>query len=124
MSWAIGYDDKNHRDIGYGVPAKCDYPDCEEMINRGLGYVCGGDFGCGLFFCSEHRNHTEVDDDFVEVCERCAAQIKDESADIELFKPKPDVNEWIKHKLNDKSWQKWRDKNPGWVAKNRNWSAK
>ena len=129
MSWSVGYDDKNQRDIGYGVPATCDHPDCDEMINRGLGYVCGGeayggDYGCGLFFCAEHRNYTEFEDDAVEVCERCAALIKDESADIDLFKPKTDVQQWIQHKLNDESWQKWREKNPDWVAKNRNIGAK
>lgn len=42
MGWAIGYDTTWGRDIGYGVPATCDYPSCTEAIDRGLGYVCGG----------------------------------------------------------------------------------
>ena len=28
MGWSIGYDEKWQRDIGYGVPAICDYPGC------------------------------------------------------------------------------------------------
>lgn len=59
MSWAVGYDAKWHRDIGYGVPATCDYPGCAAEIDRGLGYVCagepyGGEHGCGLYFCDAH----------------------------------------------------------------------
>ena len=26
MGWSIGFDSKWNRDIGYGVPATCDYP--------------------------------------------------------------------------------------------------
>lgn len=72
MSWAIGYDDKWKRDIGYGVPAYCDYPGCRVEIDRGLSYVCGGepyggDHGCGLYFCSKHL----FMGDFSQCCERC-----------------------------------------------------
>ena len=59
MGWSVGYDSKWERDIGYGVPAICDHPGCNKEIDRGLGYVCGGEpyggeHGCGLFFCGEH----------------------------------------------------------------------
>jgi hypothetical protein len=59
MGWAIGYDDNWDRDIGYGVPGECDAPGCHARIDRGLGYVCGGqpyggEKGCGLFFCGKH----------------------------------------------------------------------
>ena len=55
MGWSLGYDSNWNRDIGYGVPAYCDHPYCNEEIDRGLSYVCGdalygGDRGCGLFF--------------------------------------------------------------------------
>ena len=43
MGWSIGYDSNWDRDIGYGVPAYCDHPDCNEEIDRGLSYVCGGE---------------------------------------------------------------------------------
>lgn len=54
MGWSIGYDERWKRDIGYGVPATCDHPGCEEKIDRGLSCVCanqqpyGGEHGCGL----------------------------------------------------------------------------
>jgi hypothetical protein len=108
MSWAIGFDNKWQRDIGYGVPAICDHPECNKEIDRGLNYVCtdqepyGGD-GCGLFFCSEHRGYVEDGCD----CEHIA------------FDPKPDVSKWVEWKLTDESWQRWRDENPEQVAEMR-----
>jgi hypothetical protein len=116
MGWSIGYDDKWERDIGYGVPAVCDHPECNEEIDRGLAYVCGGqpyggDKGCGLFFCSKHRQFREFDDgEHAQVCERCA----DDEA--EIFDAKPDVPQWIRWKLEHESWQEWRDENPAEVA--------
>ena len=38
MSWAVGYDSKWQRDIGYGVPSICDHPKCNKEIHRGLSY--------------------------------------------------------------------------------------
>ena len=108
MGWSIGYDPDWKRDIGYGVPAICDHPDCDEEIDRGLSYVCGGepyggDVGCGLFCCATHLYHTT--DVSTQRCERCCEG-------KEPFEPKSDVAEWIQHKLTDSSWQQWRDKNP------------
>ena len=104
MSWAIGYDDFWKRDIGYGVPAFCDHPDCNEKIDRGLAFVCGGepyggDDGCGLYFCEKHLNG------LMQLCRRCSNGSKP-------FKAKPDHPEWVHHKLTDESWQEWRNKNP------------
>ena len=31
MGWSIGYDTNWKRDIGYGVPAKCDHPRCDDL---------------------------------------------------------------------------------------------
>ena len=114
MGWSLGYDDTHKRDIGYGVPTVCDHPDCNEEIDRGLGYVCGGDVyggehGCGLFFCGEHRFYAGKRRDYRPVCRRCYQGRP-------AFNPKPDVAEWIKHKLTDKSWAKWRAENPHDVA--------
>ena len=107
VSWAIGFDSRWNRDIGYGVPAYCDHPKCVALIDRGLSYVCGGepyggDRGCGLYFCSDHGGG--------DVCPRCAN-----------YKPpykrvKPDHPKWVRHKLTDESWQQWRDENPSEVA--------
>lgn len=109
MGWQIGYDENWQRDIGYGVPAICDHPGCTNEINRGLGFVCanqtphGGEFGCGLFFCSDHHN-------FDGQCERC---VKGEDP----FEPKPDLLRWIRWKLEHASWADWRQENPDEVKK-------
>ncbi len=109
MSWSIGYDDGWSRDIGYGVPAVCDHPECNEPINRGLAHVCGkqepygGEDGCGLYFCHAHGGGS--------LCSHCANE------DGETFDPKPDAPEWIQHKLTHPSWLKWRAENPEWVEK-------
>ena len=120
MGWSIstGVDG---RDIGYGVVAFCDHPGCGTEIDRGLGYACGGQHGeteisCGLYFCGKHGGGMQ--------CERCS----DFQFDMEEWKENGDVYKlcprfksfaptfdhplWIKHKLLDKSWKKWRDENP------------
>ena len=108
MSWSIGYDKKWQRDIGYGVPCWCDHPGCTEEINRGLSYVCGGEphggeLGCGLFFCEQHR--------FPTLCESC---VHERPTD---FEAKPDHPEWIQWKMTDESWAEWREENPAEVVK-------
>jgi hypothetical protein len=105
MGYSIGFDSNTKRDIGYGVPAVCDHPGCKKPIDRGLGHMCGGlqtegkwNNGCGLFFCGEHLRVTGV-------CARC-------SSGRTAFKPKADVDEWLRHKLADASWGKWRKAHP------------
>lgn len=99
MGWSIGYDDKWERDIGYGVPAFCDHPDCGAEINRGLSYVCcdeqpyGGAQGCGLYFCQAHHDN------------KCGAA-------HHKIKPTPDHPDWIAHKLLHDSWREWREAYP------------
>lgn len=110
MSWAVGYDTKWLRDIGYGVPATCDHPGCGKGIDRGLAYVCGGEpyggeHGCGLHFCGEHLRQCMSGPR----CDRCLAERPP-------FEPTPDVAEWTSHKLTDPSWQRWRDEHPAQVA--------
>lgn len=109
MSWAIGYDSQWNRDIGYGVPSFCDHPGCNREIDRGLGYVCGGDVygggkGCGLHFCGKHLIG------FPPLCLRCSQK-------EEPFSPKPDHPDWISHKLSDPSWEQWRKENPNEVKR-------
>ena len=106
MSWAIGYDRKWKRDIGYGVPATCDHPGCGAEIDRGLSYVCGGEpyggnRGCGLYFCHQHLKVP-----FMQIasqlCDQCYPRRK------KPFTPTPDVPEWTHHKATDPSWAEWR----------------
>jgi len=114
MSWSIGYDERWHRDVGYGVPAFCDHPGCKQAIDRGLPYVCGGqpfggEHGCGLFFCAAHRHTASARRDHAELCGRC---MRGKSP----YKPTPDDPAWIRWKLDDESWAQWRDENPEAVA--------
>ena len=109
MGWSIGYDTNWHRDIGYGVPAICDYPKCKARIDRGLAYVCGGkepyggENGCGLYFCEKHKFfHHFRNGAYGFYCKRCIAHKPPYS------NPKPDVPQWIKHKMTDPSWAEWR----------------
>lgn len=103
MGWQIGFDDRWNRDIGYGVPATCDHPNCGAKIDRGLSYVCGGEpyggeRGCGLFFCPAHMHHHAK---LPQLCLRCERRRGP-------YKPTPDRPEWLHHKATDPSWAEWR----------------
>jgi len=112
MGWSVG-EGKDGRDIGYGVPALCDHPDCNEQIDRGLSYVCGmintdgEDRGCGLHFCKDHLGYSPK---FGQLCGRCYPRLK------APFTRKPDLPERNEHKLTDESWAQWRAENPDQVA--------
>ena len=59
MGWANCGTDSEGRSIGYAFDATCDEPGCEEKINRGLTYACGGMHGetgydCEKYFCDDH----------------------------------------------------------------------
>lgn len=104
MGWAIGYDERWHRDIGYGVPAFCDHPGCGRLIDRGLACVCGGephggDKGCGLYFCEKHLYIRSLRSP--QLCDRCQKQRKP-------FAPTPDTVTWLRFKMTDPSWARWR----------------
>jgi hypothetical protein len=95
------------RDAGYGVPAFCDHPDCNEEIDRGLSYICGGEpasdsRGCNLYFCWRHLHETSKG----QLCERCWPRRR------KPFDPKPDMPKWMVWKLEDESWAQWREENP------------
>ena len=112
MGWSIGFDSNWNRDIGYGVPAYCDHPSCNKKINRGLGYVCGGEpyggeRGCGLFFCDKHLNYGSKK--LPQLCDKCFPRTK------KPFTPSQDHPDWTTHKLTDASWEEWRKENPEFV---------
>lgn len=112
MGWSVGYGDNWKRDIGYGVPAYCDYPGCDQLIDRGLTHVCGGQpygepRGCGLYFCRKHLHEYSK---LPPLCDRCAPRIR------KPYPAKPDHPSWIYHKLTDPSWEAWRDDNPKEVS--------
>ncbi len=112
MGWSLGFDTNWNRDIGYGVPAICDHPKCDKEIDRGLGYVCGGDIyggekGCGLFFCGHHLSAGG------QLCPKC------DRYDKKPYKAKPDARVWERFKLKHSSWKSWRDENPELVLQMR-----
>src|SRR5215217_8329297 len=77
MGWSIGF--VGGRDVGYGVPAICEHPACNILIDRGVSYACGGsagsnENGCGMFFCGSHLSYplrSENEDYCPSLCERC-----------------------------------------------------
>jgi len=109
MGWQIAFDWNWGRDIGYGVPAECDYPGCQAKIDRGLSWVCGseaygGEHGCGLFFCDEHLRYGRAyGNECARMCTRCYHYRPP-------FAAKPDVKEWLDWKETDESWAEWRAK--------------
>ncbi len=110
MGWSIGFSEALQRDIGYGVPAFCDHPGCTAEIDRGLPYVCGsepygGEHGCGMHFCAEHRQISGLKRHLVELCKRCYHG----KARFDL---KPDHPKWMRWKLRHASWAEWRQENP------------
>lgn len=119
MSWSIGYDDNWGRDIGYGVPAWCDFPGCAKEITRGLDNVCAnseprGGEGCGLYFCAEHHGYFhETNEELSRCCSRCAEG-------REVFDAKPEHPTWLRFKLKDSSWKQWCKENPEDVAEYKN----
>lgn len=62
MGWSDCGTDSQGRPIGYGHSGPCDEPDCQEEIDRGLSYACGGmhgeDNSCEGYFCSSHLSHS------------------------------------------------------------------
>lgn len=103
---------------GYGVPAICEHPGCENKIDRGMSYACGGEpfseYGCDRYFCVEHKRYIDIEDipnidhegdECAELCERCR---KGESP----FDYKPESKTWLKHIVKHWSWKEWREKHP------------
>lgn len=79
MSWAYGKL-ADGREIGYSVSDICNAPGCAKKIDRGLAYVCGGmheggDWGCGKYFCEDHRGPGAVPGgEWVQLCDACIAK--------------------------------------------------
>jgi hypothetical protein len=114
MGWEVGFDKKQNRWVGYGVPCICEHPGCTKEIDRGLSYVCGGepfggDVGCGQYFCEDHLYIAHKKGDSI-LCQRC----------VEGKKPFPrkfEIRSWVEWILNDSSWEQWREENPTEVTR-------
>ena len=108
MGWSVGFDAKQNRFVGYGVPAVCEHPKCHDLIDRGLSHVCGGEpfggeTGCGLYFCERHLKYsTRLPQP---VCDQCLTGAAP-------FPMKPERQQWLRHLLEDSSWAQWRAEHP------------
>jgi hypothetical protein len=110
MGYAFGQNN-NGREIGYGVEAICDQPGCEEEIDHGIAYCCGGVDGiqnagmdgepyCGGFFCGKHLYAGGVCEKCLRKCPDCHGEgVDDEGEDClrcdgggELGHPEPRVH--------------------------------
>jgi len=104
----VCYDGVWRREVGYGVPAFCDHPECRAVIHRGLEHVCGGtalgSAGCGLYFCEKHLASS------LQLCERCLS-------DKPPFSPSGEHRDWLMHKLTHPHWCYWREANAAEVER-------
>ena len=81
MGWANCGEDSKGRPIGYAHSAKCDHPQCDAEIDRGLAYACGGmhgehEYDCERYFCEKHLSEWVKDgSEYLNVCEECAASL-------------------------------------------------
>lgn len=131
MGYSVYYSDKNKRWQGYGVPAYCDHPDCKNVIDRGMAYVCCDNQehtnSCGGFYCAEHESLCTLiaEDEFEDVEQDDVQELLDDYGLEEMpvfdedgyfyhcqhkpieVKEHPD---WLKHIEKDESWQEWREK--------------
>ena len=103
---------------GYGVPTICEHPDCNEEIDRGMSFACGGEpfseYGCDRYFCGNHLVlhgfNVGGGREYKQVCERCDKRKSP-------FPYKSEHPTWVKHLLKDKSWEEWRKGNPDEVKR-------
>lgn len=86
MGWAHCGTDINGRPIGYAHRAKCDWPGCENDIDRGLDYACGGmhgesEYACEKYFCHKHLVTAKLPNGDIEgFCPSCITSLEDSDA--------------------------------------------
>jgi len=89
MGWSrCGVNNDTGEEMGYAVEGVCHHPGCEEKIDHGLAYVCGGmhENGetCGYYFCQNHLFMGKLNGETVQMCEECLnSQEEDEEDDGE-----------------------------------------
>ena len=128
MGWSMGHCGEHKRDIGYGVPAPCDHPECNEIIDRGLAYRCceniHHDASCKGYFCEEHRQNYVYQDELADMSpEELKVLGIDSNEEVaqdddgiiccrHTIQPHKEAVVWLEHILNDESWEVWRTKHP------------
>lgn len=74
MGWGdCGVNSTTGEPMGYCHSGTCHHPDCNNIIDHGLAYVCGGmheggEDGCGYYFCS---SHLYLGTGRAQLCEQC-----------------------------------------------------
>lgn len=133
MGYSVYFSDKNNRWQGYGVPAYCDHPDCNNVIDRGIGYVCcdnqNHSASCGGFYCELHRYQMVYEDEIQDMSDEelnglgidSREERSQEDDGIICCTHKPieskEHPDWLNHVLTDDSWDEWRNKNPEMTRK-------
>jgi len=111
MGWGDCGEDRNGRPIGYIIDATCDHEGCDEEIDRGLSYSCGGmhgedEFSCDKYFCSKHLSYAWKGDGNStfydkEVCSSCAKILEEEGDKVSVDKNNfPNTLQGIKEYLS------------------------
>lgn len=88
MGWGDCGSDSKERPVGYLHHATCDHPGCDQQIDRGLDYACGGMHGnedhygrpiaCEGYFCMAHQTVVSIDGLVVGLCFECAKAVEDD----------------------------------------------
>lgn len=85
MGWSGPMPNAEGREVGYAVEATCDLDGCDENIDRGLAFVCGGmhdggEHGCGGYFCAAHLYFTLTVRD--QLCGACVERLEREEPEM------------------------------------------
>lgn len=120
------------RYIGYGVTSICDHPECNTVIDRGMGYACCDGLAhngkCEGYFCLAHLENYLYFDELGDLNENeldaLGLDVDDlpEEEDSPIYKCNHGIHEgkesveWLSFILNDDSWAKWREINPLYVT--------
>jgi len=102
MGWSYCGERDDGEPIGYSVDATCEHPNCNEKIDRGVSYACGGMHGngtysCDKYFCEEHRcwhDYAKDEEDSPMLCKECFDTLNKMLIEDGSFDDKEDDGEW------------------------------
>lgn len=117
---------------GYGVPAYCDFPGCDQEIDRGVSYKCEREWGYRYFDSDtgEELFEDEIYDPTRDVIEQeyqyytdcggffCGTHESHSDHDMFMEHP-PEHPVWLRHILTNATWREWRRENPSLVKRYR-----
>jgi len=77
MGWGYcGVNPTTGEEMGYCVQGECHADGCVNLIDHGLGNVCGGEHeggehGCGYYFCTDHLYLSDTPSGTGWLCRQC-----------------------------------------------------